>query len=145
MSGGQKLSYQALSEGRLLGVLKWPHFETLWAYLGTHPDGWYVWDLQKPDVPEQTLGVEQFRSFLEVSEAYLRDRHRVEHFGVIYTDNLEAPSFMKIYDPKNMGSACNTSGEPVAPRWIVSLVKPIQITAAPLPPKKGFRRFFQRA
>jgi len=56
--------------------------------------------------------------------------------GAVYVDNREAPDFIKVFDPANMGSSCSCSSEPVMPRFIFSRTKLDSLPLAP-PPKTG--------
>ncbi|GEM_PF-2801762 len=111
--------YDALFKGSLRGLLQWAQFEALWARLRAAPDGWYVRDFKARGIPEQPLSSQAFLQFLDEAEDFLRKRHREEYCGFIYLDDLEHPSFIKVFDPRKMGSACGCGGA-VQPRWTIS-------------------------
>ena len=48
-------------------------------------------------------------------------------------DDRKSPAFIKIFDPRNMGTSCSCSGELILPRWIISRARP---DALPEPEEK---------
>lgn len=116
-------SYEALFGGHLKGLLQWPQFEALWAALRAAPEGWFVRDFKAGGVPRATMPAEDFLRFLDEAEAFLRKRHREEYCGFLYLDDAESPTFIKVFDPRKMGSACGCGGE-VKPRWTISRMQP---------------------
>jgi len=116
--------YEAAFSGRLKGVLQWPQFERLWRRLRANPQGWYVRNFAGRHVPESPMKPEAFEVFLDETEKFLRKRHREDYCGFIYLDDLENPTFIKVFDPRNMGSACGCGGE-VKPRWTISRMPPV--------------------
>lgn len=61
----------------------------------------------------------------------------------MYADDPERPELIKIYDPHNLGSACNNSGVRIPPRWVLSRMPPALIVdEAPLPGNR--RRWWQK-
>jgi len=126
-------SYEALFNGRLQGLLQWQQFEALWARLRGQPRGWYVRDFTEPAIPEDPLPDEDFLRFLDEAETFLRKRHRESYCGFIYLDDTTAPTFIKVFDPRKMGSVCGCGGA-VSPRWTISRMKPeLPADAAPVP------------
>jgi len=117
-------SFEALYHGYLKGLLQWQQFDTLWAHLRANADGWFVRDFSGTDIPEAPMRAEEFRTFLDEAEAFLRRRHRENYCGFIYLDDLENPTFIKVFDPRKMGTSCSCSTEPVPPRWTISRQKP---------------------
>ena len=64
---------------------------------------------------------------------------------MVYVDNKTEPSFIKIYDPNNLGVVCGFSDNPPLPGWIVSLIKPEPLdenTFLPQSRKRWWRRIF---
>jgi len=117
-------SFEALFYGRLKGLLDWQRFEALMAYLRGHPEGWFVRDFSSSSIPDAPLSAADFLQFLDEAEAFLRKRHREEYCGFAYLDDMDAPSLIKLFDPRKMGSACGCGGE-VQPRWTLSRMKPV--------------------
>ena len=105
------------------GLLQWSQFEALWAALRAEPQGWFVRDFKARAIPDAPLPPEDFLRFLDEAEVFLRKRHREEYCGFLYLDDVESPSFIKVFDPRKMGSACGCGGA-VKPRWTISRMMP---------------------
>ncbi len=118
--------YREKFTGRLVGLLQWSQFETLWTRLAERPEGWYVRDFTEKVLPQAPMSAEAFRRFLSETEEFLRRRHREDYCGFLYVDDPEDPTFMKIFDPRKMGSACGCGGT-VVPRWTISRMPPMPI------------------
>ena len=115
--------YAEKFSGRLFGVLDWNDFSRLWDGLRRRPDGWYVRDFRRRVLPARPMPVDDFSAWLEETEDFLRKRHREDYCGFLYVDDKHEPSFIKVFDPRKMGSACGCGGE-VTPRWTVSRARP---------------------
>ena len=62
-----------------------------------------------------------------------RERHE-DYCGIVYTDSMEAPALIKIFEPSNLGVSCGFSNNPPLPGWVVSLIPPQPIESQrPLP------------
>jgi hypothetical protein len=60
--------------------------------------------------------------------------HREDYCGNVYTDNLEVPALIKIFDPNHFGISCSFSSNPPLPGWVMSLIPPQPIESRrPLP------------
>ena len=118
-------SFEALYRGSLKGLLQWRQFDDLWLRLRAEPEGWYVRDFSSRNIPDSPLTREAFLAFLDEAEAFLRRRHREDYCGFIYLDDVENPTFIKVFDPRKMGTSCSCSTEPVPPRWTISRQKPL--------------------
>ena len=126
-------SFEALYHGYLKGLLQWRQFDELWAHLRANPEGWYVRDFSGKDIPDAPMSAEDFHAFLDEAEAFLRRRHREDYCGFIYLDDIENPTFIKVFDPRKMGSSCSCGTEPAPPRWTISRQKP-ELAADRAPP-----------
>ncbi len=115
--------YRELFSGRLYGVLQWDRFARIWRYLAENPEGWYVRDFKGSAVPLAPLPAGEFAAWLQETEDFLRRRHREDYCGFLYVDDQERPSFLKIFDPRKMGTSCGCSGG-IDPRWTVSSMPP---------------------
>ena len=56
--------------------------------------------------------------------------HEEDYCGIVYADDLQQPSFIKIYDPHNLGVSCGYSENPPLPGWIMSQIAPCDLPAA---------------
>lgn len=122
-------------DGRFEGVLAWQQLDALWGRLRDAPDGWYVSQSgQAPPADIAPLAVAELDRFIGELDALLRREHDEDYCGIVYVDDPQQPSFIKIYDPGNLGSSCGMQAARFQPRWILSRVRPEAIEdAAPLP------------
>ena len=123
-------AYQA----RASGLLIWDDIDALWPQLTAQPTGWHVYDL-KTTPPEAPLPEAEFTGFLPQAQALVNARRDRSHSGAIYIDNRDTPSFIKIFDPTNMGTSCGGDHDMIFPRFILSKLKP---DPRPAPEKKSF-------
>jgi len=127
--------------GRLLGVIRWQDLDALWIRVHAAPEGWYA-SLTGEVPPEVPLAADALQHFVAEVDALLRREHKEDYCGIVYADNLETPTFIKIYDPNNLGSSCGMHGGAYPPRWLLSRLRPERIAdAAPLPNVR--RRWWQ--
>lgn len=134
--------FASLLNGRFRGMLHWADLDALWQKLREQPEGWYVSLIGEPPSPAP-MTAEALRNFIGEIDALLRREHELDYCGIVFADDADAPAIVKIYDPHNLGSACNTSGIRIPPRWVLSRVPPTLIEdAAPLPGNR--RRWWQK-
>ncbi len=119
------VGYKALVNGRFTGVLRWPQFEQLWRAIDDEAAGWYVYEPEKSGPPETPLSVSDMKDFLTRTEAYLREGCTDSRCGAVYTDSLDQPQFIKIYNPRLMGG-CGMGKAPL-PEWLLSRVVPVSL------------------
>lgn len=123
--------------GSFSGILRWPQLEDLWIWLGQHHEGhWYLYQTDEP-VPTKPVPHKELQKSLEQIDRYLHQSHKADYCGVVYVDNLQAPTYIKIYNPKGMGSSCSMSEIPPLPRWIISLDAPEDLKAIINEPDSG--------
>jgi hypothetical protein len=135
--------YLAAYQGRLTNLLRWPQFEAVWENLqGRSQEDWYVYGVGE-EPPTDTVSEQQFRDFLREIGALLRQEHEEDYCGIVYVDNVDAPQFIKIYDPNNLGVVCGSSDNPPLPGWTISQAPPCDLKAA-FPPPASRRRWWQR-
>jgi hypothetical protein len=131
--------FQELNSGRLWAVMSWEQLTAFWTRLDTDA-GWYLYAVGEP-VPTAPASAERTAAFVHRIDTLLRDDHRHDYCGIVYADDLQQPSFVKIYDPNNLGVSCGFSKNPPPPGWIMSRVPPEEI----LPQQKlpeGRRRWW---
>lgn len=111
--------------GLLYSLLKWDQLSEFWTKVDKGAN-WYLYALGEavPIAPATPAQVEKF--IVEV-DALLRHDHRENYCGIVYTDNLEKPSFIKIYDPNHLGVSCGSSKTPTLPGWIMSQTPPVEL------------------
>jgi len=123
-------------QGRASGLLNWQEVDALWPRLTAQPSSWYVYDLNTTP-PEAPLPDAEFIAFLPQAQALVNERRDRSHSGAIYLDNHGSPTFIKIFDPTNMGTSCGGDHDMIFPRFIFSKLKP-DPRPAPPPKKQSF-------
>lgn len=130
--------------GYFRGIKGWDDLTQFWDSLRRHNQGqWYVYATEERP-PASPLPVVELEQFMQRADKELRDNHEEDYCGIVYVDNPDAPAFVKIYDPNNLGGVCGYSDNPPLPKWVLSHIKPIDIEAAITPPsrwKKLLHRF----
>lgn len=128
--------------GSFRGMLQWTDLDALWARVRANPEGWYV-SLVGVEPVQQAMTPAALDTFITEVDSLLRREHDYSYCGIVYADDPEHPSFIKIYDPHNLGSSCGSSGVRIPPRWVLSRVPPALIVdEAPLPNSR--RRWWQK-
>jgi len=120
---------------RSSGILRWEDMDAFWQDMQVATGDWYVFDPSE-DAPIAPLSGAALQAELKAAHKLVYARRELPMSGAVYVDNREAPSFIKVFDPSNMGSSCSCSTEPVMPRYIFSRAKPDSLPLAP-PPKTG--------
>ena len=133
--------FQRLYTGRLWSVLAWDQLTALWQRIDPAA-GWYLLAVGVPPAP--TFGMApadaaSVSAFVERIDALLRADHRESYCGIVYADDLENPSLIKIYDPNKLGSSCGSSKTPHPPGWIMSRLPPDEIIATRAAPENRKR------
>jgi hypothetical protein len=114
-------------DGRLVAIRKWEDLDTLWAGVhSTAGEGWYIYTVgEKP--PTETEDSQTVHKFLLDVDQTLREEHKEDYCGIVYADDSKQPSFIKIYDPQNLGMVCGSSETRTLPGWTISRVKPVEL------------------
>jgi hypothetical protein len=129
--------------GAFSGILRWPQLDELWESLRQQSGKqWYIYAIGETP-PEQPASREQLNTFIKEIDKLLRSEHEEDYCGIVYVDNRQNPSFIKIYDPNNLGVVCGFSDNPPRPGWILSMEKPVDLQTA-LPPPANRRRWWQK-
>ena len=127
------------------GILRWPQLDELWTVMRFKADaGWYIYAIGET-VPEQPATAEQLNKFITEIDSLLRKEHGEDYCGIVYVDDKVDPTFIKIFDPNNLGVVCGFSDNPPLPGWIVSLIKPEMLdenTFLPQSRKRWWKRLF---
>jgi len=133
--------FSATYQGYLTGVLHWETWDRLRTRIVQAGEPWYLYAVGH-GVPAAPLSLAPLSAALDELDALLRRDHDESYFGIGYTDDLDAPTLVKIYDPNNLGSSCGSSGRAIPPGWILCRMPPEPIaTDVPLP--AGRRRWWQ--
>ncbi len=135
--------FSAAFRGSFTSALRWHQLDELWARVREHAaDGWYLYAVGEPP-PTAPAHAQQVRQFVAELDQLLRKEHQEDYCGIVYADDPRAPTFIKIYDPNNLGVVCGFSDNPPLPGWIMSQLPPIDLPAA-RPPPRGRRHWWQR-
>ena len=133
---------QQYYQGRFFNLLRWPQLDNLWQTVKAQPHGWYVYFIGEA-VPTAPVAAEQLTQFIEEIDKLLREEHDYDYCGIVYVDNKENPTLIKIFDPNHLGASCGSSGTTILPRWLLSRIQPCAIRDnAPLPANR--KRWWQR-
>ena len=129
--------------GSFSGLLRWPELDAFWQVLRHHADArWYVYAVGEPP-PQAPLSRDELLHFIEEVDVLLRKEHKEDYCGIVYVDNRSAPTFIKVFDPNNLGVVCGSSNNPPLPGWIISRLPPVDLNAA-LIPTQSRRRWWNR-
>ena len=114
-------AFRARLGGTFQGVMRWEGLDALWTRL--RPGRWFVYqtDLAPPAAP---LDGDALAARLAEIDAELRREHAYDYCGIVYVDDEEAPTLVKVYDPANLGSSCSHGDAPIPPKWILSTARP---------------------
>ena len=137
----QDESFLTQFRGTFKGLLSWQQLDDFWIALRARMDaGWYIYAVgQEP--PHRPLPAAEVEAFIREIDALLRREHEEDYCGIVYADNVQRPTFVKIFDPHNLGVACGSSKNPPLPGWIMSLSQPVTLEARPQPGNR--RRWWQ--
>lgn len=130
-------------KGYLSNILKWPELDLFWQTLrGQADNGWYIYAVGE-EVPQQPASAEQLNAFVAEIDKLLRQEHQEDYCGIVYVNDRENPSLVKIYDPHHLGSSCGPGWGEVLPGWVLSTLPPVALNVtAPIPNNR--RRWWQR-
>ena len=133
-------------QGSFISMMRWPQWDALRESLIKKTDlTWYVYAIGETP-PSTSLSVDQLADFLTEIDELLRKEHQEEYCGIVYADDRDAPTFIKIYDPGNLGVTCGFSENPPLPGWTLSLVPPCDLEHSQILPasrKRWWKRLFQ--
>lgn len=132
--------FQSLYAGRLWSIMSWDQLSAFWRRIDPAA-GWYVYAVGEA-VPAMPAAPGDVAAFIEKLDVLLRDNHRHDYCSIVYADDLERPSFVKIYDPDNLGVSCGSSKHPPLPGWILSLAPPEDLKP-PGPRPENRRRWWR--
>ncbi len=131
--------------GTFYSLMSWKQLAEFWDRID--PDiGWHIYAVGEP-VPAITATAEEVKHFVQEVDALLHRDHKEDYCGIVYADNLERPTLIKIYDPNNLGVSCGSSKNPPLPGWVMSLTVPTEMQARGVIPanrKRWWSSLFDR-
>lgn len=112
-------------KGSFTSCMRWDDLTVFWQQLkqSVQSDIWHIYAIGE-DVPHSTVSTEEFIRFIDEIDSLLRREHDEDYCGIVYADNKADPSYIKIYDPNNLGVSCGFSDNPPLPGWILSIIPP---------------------
>ncbi len=122
----QQATFQQRLDGRFEGILRWQQLDEFWPRLKQSDQPWYFYQIGSP-LPQQPLSTKELAESIDELDALLHKEHDYDYCGIVYVDDIDHPTLVKVYDPNNLGSSCGCSGERIPPRWIISQQKPEEI------------------
>lgn len=134
-------TYLQAFKGSFTSTLRWHQLDALWQVLKADAGGgWYIYAVGEAP-PTSVAQADSVLKFIASIDALLREEHKENYCGIVYADNLKQPSFIKIYDPNNLGVSCGYSDNPPLPGWVLSKLAPVDLSTTVVP--KNRRRWWQ--
>ncbi len=135
--------FRSAFRGRFENMLRWEQLDALWTVLRNDAeDDWYIYAVGDAP-PQQTASTTLLNNFLTEIDQLLRKEHDKDYCGVVFTDSMQAPRFVKIFDPNHLGVSCGFSDHPPLPGWILSKLPPVDLEA-PISLPGNRRRWWRR-
>lgn len=131
--------FQRALHGMLYGIMKWDQLTQFWGKVDAG-SGWYLYAVGT-EVPAQPADAAHVAKFMQDLDSLLRREHQEDYCGIVYADNLEKPSFIKIYDPNHLGSSCGSSKHTPLPGWVMSQIPPTALSPTVVPQSR--KRWWQ--
>ena len=124
-----KESFEAAFKGKFYGVLKWGQLDELWKIVKEdQKEGWYLYAIGE-EPPTELIKNEALETVIDELDVLLRREHNEDYCGIVYTDDLKTPSFIKVFDPNNVGTSCSIAKTPPLPGWTISKLPPSDLLA----------------
>ena len=120
------LDFEQILGGRFEGILRWPDLDKLWLQVQASTQAWYIYEVGM-DVPDTPIPADGLAGEIGAIDKILRDNHDEDYCGIVYVDNPDVPTLVKVFGPKNLGASCGSSGSKTWPRWILSHIAPTQV------------------
>lgn len=135
-------AYTEQFKGNFKSALRWHDLDDLWDALRSQNQGqWFVYHVGET-LPTGPTAAETLEHFINEIDQLLHKEHEEDYCGIVYADNLQQPSMIKIFDPDNLGVSCGFSDNPPLPGWVLSLTAPQDLPRA-FPPPDNRKRWWQ--
>jgi hypothetical protein len=143
MESSVQQNYLDAFKGRFTSLMRWHQLDNFWQNLKLKvDDGWYIYHVGDTP-PESPVERKKLLEFIDEIDTLLHEEHEEDYCGIVYTDDMDNPSYIKIFDPNNLGVTCGFSEKPPLPGWILSRIPPVELEEA-LYPAANRRRWWQR-
>lgn len=83
------------------GVLRWTQLDQLWRSMAT-VESWYLYEPGR-ELPTNPISQNRLLQVARQINSFLHQEHDADYCGLVYTDDLNNPSLLKIYHPKKWG------------------------------------------
>ena len=133
-------AFRARLQGTFHGILHWHQLDALWERIRN--GRWFLYQVGEAP-PETPLTGDALGARIDALDALLRRDHDHDYCGIVYVDDVEDPTLVKIYDPDNLGSSCSRSATPTPPRWLLSTALPAPVESD-VPAPRSRRTWWQR-
>lgn len=134
-----KEAFISAFRGNFTSTMQWSDLDDFWQVLrGKADDNWYVYAVGESP-PAHTCDKAHLLNFIEQIDVLLHKDHDHDYCAIVYVDNIQAPEFVKIFDPNNLGVSCGFSDNPPLPGWVISRLQPVELATALNPPKNRKR------
>ena len=135
--------FKSAFKGKFYGVLKWDQLDEIWLKVKEKADeGWFIYAVGEEPPTEKTQGIE-LSTFIDKLDVLLRREHDEAYCGIVYANDLTNPSYIKVFDPNNIGTSCSVGQDAPLPGWIISKIPPIDLPKA-MKPTANRRRWWQK-
>ena len=139
----EQTDFRSAFKGTFSGIMRWEQLDKLWQHVRDDSAGaWYLYAVGD-EPPTETVSQNEVIHFIEQMDELLRKEHEEDYCGIVYVDDAVAPSFVKIFDPNNLGVSCGYSDNPPLPGWILSKLPPVDLQA-PMQQPGNRRRWWRR-
>ncbi len=143
MDASIEQNYLDAYKGRFVSLMRWHHLDEFWGSFKQQADDcWYIYHVGD-EPPQSPVDRNSLKRFIDEVDVLLHQEHDEDYCGIVYTDSKENPSYVKIFDPNNLGVSCGYSEKPPLPGWILSRIPPIELEDALYPPNNR-RHWWQR-
>ena len=133
-------AFHARLSGTFQGILQWEQLERLWDRI--KGGEWFVYQVGEA-LPEEPLTGDALAVRIDTLNALLRHDHDYDYCGIVYVDDAEKPTLVKVYDPNNLGSSCSHGTARIPALWILSTVQPAPVESR-VPAPSNRRHWWQR-
>lgn len=136
-------SFVEAYRGSFTSIMRWPQLDDFWQSLTKQADeNWYIYAVGE-ETPDTPATKDKLIAFIKEIDVLLHKDHTEDYCGIVYADNKSTPTFIKIFDPNNLGVSCGFSDNPPLPGWILSKLQPVKLETALNPPNNR-RRWWKR-
>lgn len=140
MNSAGATDFHARLKGTFYGILPWRDLDVLWERVKAGQ--WYLYQVGEA-LPTVPLSGNDLAVRIDALNELLHKEHEYDYCGIVYADNVESPTLIKVYDPHNLGSACSRSTTPTPPGWILCTEQPAVFEVhAPIPNNR--KRWWQQ-